>query len=115
MSNMENVDHTHPHTDEPFGEAFRRGPDVAADGGRDSSRRRQTQSDGSERFDGTRTSSERSSDGSRDSGSESRDAPEDAEEQKTDDEEMEDVDHESPNEGANRTFERGTEGRDESV
>ena len=73
---MENVDHTHPHTDEPFGDAFRRGPDVAADGGE-------------------RRSNE--------------------EAQPTDSEEMEDVDHESPNEGANRTFERGTEGRDESV
>ncbi|MFB6074497.1 MAG: hypothetical protein ABEJ89_05750 [Haloarculaceae archaeon] len=30
---MRDVDHTHPHTDEPFGAAFRRGPDVAADGG----------------------------------------------------------------------------------
>ncbi|SFS05956.1 hypothetical protein SAMN05216559_2950 [Halomicrobium zhouii] len=78
MSNMQDVDHTHPHTDEPFGAAFRRGPDVAADGG------------------------ERT-------GSESTD------EQQTDDEAMEDVDHESPTEGANRTFERGTEGRDESV
>ena len=74
MSEMQDVDHTHPHTDEPFGGAFRRGPDVAADGGKRAA---------------------------------------DAEER--DDETMEDVDHESPTEGANRTFERGTEGRDESV
>jgi len=77
MSTMQDVDHTHPHTDEPFGAAFRRGPDVAADGGE-------------------RESSDRAE-----------------EEQRTETEAMEDVDHESPTEGANRTFERGTEGRDE--
>jgi len=78
MSEMQDVDHTHPHTDEPFGAAFRRGPDVAADGGE-------------------------------------RNGSESADEQQPDEESMEDVDHESPTEGANRTFERGTEGRDESV
>jgi hypothetical protein len=73
---MEDVDHTHPHTDETFGQTqtFRRGAVVAADGGRD----------------------------------ESADAEED-------DETMEDVEHESPSEGANRTFERGTEGRTDTV
>jgi hypothetical protein len=84
MSKMHDVDHTHPHTDEPFGSAFRRGPTVAADGGE-------------------RSSSERSSDG----------GEADAEDEET--EQMEDVDHESPSKGADRAFERGTEGRDESV
>ena len=40
------------------------------------------------------------------------DAESDAE---TDGETMEDVEHESPSEGANRTFERGTEGRTDTV
>jgi len=31
------------------------------------------------------------------------------------DEAMEDIDHEAPGEGVNRTYERGTEGRDETV
>jgi len=75
MSKMNDVDHTHPHTDEPFGAAFRRGPTVAADGGE-------------------------------------AEAEDDAVDT---DETMEDVDHESPSEGATRVFERGTEGRDESV
>jgi len=66
---MRDVDHTHPHTGEPFGDAFW-SPAVAADGG----------------------------------------APDDA------DDAMRDVDHESPDdEGADRVFERGTEGRTESV
>jgi hypothetical protein len=30
---MDDVDHTHPHTNDGFGEAFQRGPDIAADGG----------------------------------------------------------------------------------
>jgi len=98
MSEMNDVDHTHPHTDEPFGAAFRRGPTVAADGG--------------ERSNGSRSSSERSSDGGRDSGTESRRADADDE---VDAETMGDVDHESPSEGATRAFERGTEGRTDSV
>ena len=69
---MGDIDHTNPHTDEPFVRTYRRGPVVAADGGE-------------------------------------RDAAE--EEPET----MEDVPHDSPNDGANRTFERGREGRDESV
>jgi hypothetical protein len=70
---MQDVDHTHPHTDEPFGGVFGRGPEVAADGGR-------------------------------------ADAAEDSERT------METVDHEPPTgEGANPAFERGTEGRDETV
>jgi len=70
MTKMRNVDHTHPHTGEAFGDAFW-GPAVVADGGQP-----------------------------------------DAE--VTD--EMRDVDHESPDdEGADRVFERGTEGRTESV
>jgi hypothetical protein len=67
---IKDIDHTNPHTDEPFVETFRRGQVVAADGGHPDA---------------------------------------------TDDETMEDVTHTSPNEGANRTFERGTEGRDETV
>ena len=89
MSKMNDVDHTHPHTNEPFGSAFRRGPTVAADGG--------------ERSEGSRTSSERSSDGG------------EADAEPETDETMEDVDHESATEGATRSFERGTEGQDESV
>jgi len=69
---MKDVDHTNPHTDETFGAAFQRGPDVAADGGR-------------------------------------------ADAERTDDQ-MSDVDHEPPEgEGANPAFERGTEGRADSV
>ena len=30
---MRDVDHTHPHTNDAFGDAFARGPAVAADGG----------------------------------------------------------------------------------
>ncbi|MFB6130144.1 MAG: hypothetical protein ABEJ28_04915 [Salinigranum sp.] len=30
---MADVSHTHPHTGETFGDAFRRGPTIAADGG----------------------------------------------------------------------------------
>jgi len=74
MSNMRDVDHTHPHTNESFGAAFRRGPTVAADGGE--------RSDADEAVDA---------------------------------ETMADVDHESPSEGATRAFERGTEGRTDSV
>ena len=76
-------DHTHPHTDEPFVEPFRRGRRVAADGG------------------------ER--DAAADVGVEDDVGPEE------DPETMADVTHDSPNEGTNRTFERGREGRDESV
>jgi len=70
---MSDVDHTNPHTDETFGAAFRRGPDVAADGGR-------------------------------------------ANAEDTDEQTMDDVDHEPPEgEGANPAYERGTEGRADSV
>ena len=65
---MRNVDHTNPHTNEPFGPTFYSNKAVAADGGHE-----------------------------------------------TTDETMADVSHESPNEGATRSFERGTEGRDETV
>ncbi|WP_135303114.1 hypothetical protein [Haloarcula amylovorans] len=75
-STMGDVDHTHPHTNETFGAAFKRGPAVAADGG------------------------ERSSE---------HDAEDEA------DETMADVDHEAPGEGVTRAYERGTEGRDETV
>ena len=111
MTEMKDVDHTHPETADSFGDAFRRGPDVAADGG--------------ERSEGPRTSSERSSDGSRDSLRESRNER-DAETNDEDDEEeettdrvatatMEDVDHTTDDDGVDRTFERGTEGRSDAV
>ncbi|WP_276272108.1 hypothetical protein [Haloarcula litorea] len=67
---MGEVDHTHPHTNDTFGNPFQRGPAVAADGG---------------------------------------------EAEEPTDETMEDVDHESPGEGVDRAYERGTEGRDETV
>ena len=66
---MKDVDHTHPHTNDTFGNAFTRGPAVAADGGEPSER--------------TAT--------------------------------MADVDHESADEGVDRAYERGTEGREETV
>ncbi len=74
MTEMGDIDHTNPYTDEPFVETYRRGPVVAADGG------------------------ER-----------------DAAEEETDDETMADVPHTSPNEGTNRTFERGGENQDDTV
>ncbi|MEF8786591.1 MAG: hypothetical protein V5A45_11715 [Haloarculaceae archaeon] len=84
---MKDVDHTHPHTNEPFGELHNRGAVVAADGGRDEqSRSRQAKPDGGHPGD-----------------------------DETETERMEDVSHEPPSEGANRAFERGTEGRDETV
>jgi len=85
---MKDVDHTHPHTDSAFGNAFTRGPAVAADGGEPS--------------DARRTSSEPRSDGGQ------ADADETTET-------MADVDHESTDEGVDRAYERGTEGRDEIV
>jgi len=72
MTEMRDVDHTHPHTDEPFGELHNRGAVVAADGGEPDSADEATAT-------------------------------------------MEDVNHETPTDGANRVFERGTEGRDETV
>ncbi|MEF8781681.1 MAG: hypothetical protein V5A39_01660 [Haloarculaceae archaeon] len=74
MTQMGDIDHTNPYTDDPFVQTYRRGQIVAADGGE-------------------------------------RDATEDEE----DPDKMEDVPHTSPNDGTNRTFERGKEGRDESV
>ncbi len=87
---MKDVSHTNPYTDESFGETvvFRRGQTVAADGG--------------ERTDGSRSSSGRRSDGGR---------REESEKQT-----MKDVSHTPPTgDGAMRVFERGTEGRDETV
>ncbi len=69
---MKDVDHTHPHTDEPFGELHNRGAVVAADGGNPESAENATET-------------------------------------------MEDVNHEPPADGANRAFERGTEGRTDTV
>ena len=74
------IDHTNPHTDEPFVETFRRGQVVAADGGE------------------------------RDAVDPEGVDPEDAEAGT-----MEDVVHEAPTDGANRTFERGKKDRDETV
>jgi hypothetical protein len=75
MTQMGDIDHTNPYTDDPFVQTYRRGQIVAADGGE-------------------------------------REAA-DEDDENTD--KMEDVPHTSPNDGANRTFERGQEGRDESV
>ncbi|MEF8814127.1 MAG: hypothetical protein V5A55_09950 [Halovenus sp.] len=65
---MKDIDHTNPHTDEPFGPTYHNRRAVAADGGQD-----------------------------------------------TRDEQMKDIEHEPPNDGPKRAFERGTEGRDETV
>lgn len=89
---MKTVDHTHPDTDRPFGEqvVFARGPTVAADGGK----RARASEDEHERVE---------------------DASDDEEARKTDGKQMKDVDHEPPNEAeANRVFERGREGRDDT-
>ena len=82
---MKAVDHTHPDTGRPFGEAvvFARGPTVAADGGA-----RGAEND------------------------HEADADEEEESAETGRMRMKDVDHESPDESdANRVFERGEEGR----
>ena len=100
---MSTVDHTHPDTGRPFGDAvvYRRGPTVAADGG---------ESERSEHE--PRRSAERSDGGTRPSAD---DHETDAETDEADGDRMKDVDHEPPNEAdANRVFERGNEGRDET-
>jgi hypothetical protein len=84
---MKDVDHTHPHTDGAFGNAFTRGPAVAADGGEPSR--------------GRRASSDPRSDGGTDADETT--------------ETMAEVDHESADEGVDRTYERGTEGRTDTV
>ena len=87
---MGDIDHTNPHTDEPFVETFRRGQVVAADGGE-----RDAADIDPEGVD-----------------------PKDAEAgtiEGVEPETMEDVVHEAPTDGAKRTFERGNEGRDETV
>ncbi|MBX0285256.1 hypothetical protein [Haloarcula salinisoli] len=84
---MKDVDHTHPHTDSAFGSAFTRGSAVAADGGEPS--------------DGRRASSEPRSDGGKEADETTQT--------------MADVDHESAADGVDRAYERGTEGRDETV
>jgi hypothetical protein len=82
---MKGVDHTHPDTDRPFGEQV-----VFARGPT-------VAADGGARGESEADTEER----------------EDAEE--TDEKRMKDVDHEPPNEAeANRVFERGNEGRDET-
>jgi len=85
---MAEVSHVNPHTGRPFGATavFGRGPRIATDGG---------QSEGPP-----------------------EDAPEagTAPDEEGDEETMADVSHTPPNgDGANRVFERGTEGRDETV
>jgi hypothetical protein len=85
-TNMKAVDHTHPDTGRPFGEAvvYQRGPTVAADGGA--------------RGDGEADAEET-----------------DEDTEATDEMRMKDVDHEAPDKSdANRVFERGTEGRDDT-
>ena len=86
MTEMHSVDHTNPHTGEAFVATLQRGVLVAADGG------------------------ERAAGPAADEAETAADASRDA-----DEEVMEDVAHESETEGANRSFERGTEGKDESV
>ncbi|PSP72856.1 hypothetical protein BRC86_11340 [Halobacteriales archaeon QS_3_64_16] len=82
---MGDVDHTHPHTDAPFGAAiaYKRGPTIVADGGEPGP------AEGSEESEATA-------------------------ENKGADERMSDVDHAPPNdETVNRVHERGGEGREE--
>jgi hypothetical protein len=98
---LRDISHTNPYTDESFGErvqVFDRGTTIAADGGHES--------------DGNVTSSDPRSDGGADPAEDETESSEQAER-----ETMEDVDHEPPNEsdGANRVYERGTEGKDDSV
>jgi hypothetical protein len=77
MTEMREVDHTHPHTNTAFGRTFRHGGvAVAADGG---------------------------------------EAGAGSAEDSTEEPTMADVSHEPPNEGASRSFERGTEGRTDTV
>jgi len=92
---MADVSHTNPYTDRSFGDAmvFHRGA-VAADGG--------------ERDVGPRSSSDQRSNSGR---AEGEDAAEEAEPDT-----MEDVSHEAPDgDSPQRTFERGTEGRTDTV
>jgi hypothetical protein len=90
---MDDVDHTNPYTGGAFGDAvaFRRGA-VAADGG--------------ERSNGARPSSDRSDGGERGDGGDSD----------TDRQTMKEVSHTAPtDDGPQRAFERGTEGRTDTV
>lgn len=88
---MKTVDHTHPDTGRPFGEAvvYQRGPTIAADGGARASE-------------------------------DEHEAVEDANgdeevEHEMAGKQMKDVDHKPPEETeANRVFERGSEGRDDA-
>ena len=86
------VDHTHPHTDAPFGAAiaYKRGPTIVADGGKPGpAEGAETDAEGSEESEATA-------------------------ENKGADERMSDVDHAPPNdETVNRVHERGGEGREE--
>ena len=84
MTEMKDVDHTHPETADSFGDAFRRGPDVAADGGE---RDAETNDE-----DDEEETTERAATAT-----------------------MEDVDHTTDDDGVDRTFERGTEGRSDAV
>ncbi|WP_256687042.1 hypothetical protein [Halococcus qingdaonensis] len=123
---MSTVDHTHPDTGRPFGDAvvYRRGPTVAADGGESERsehepRRSAERSDGGERTNGSRTTEDGTSSGSeRDGHEETTDAETDANadaDEPVDGERMKDIDHEPPTQAEpNRVFERGTEGRDDA-
>ena len=92
MTEMRDVDHTHPETADSFGDAFRRGPDVAADGGE----RDAEPADDNENDTATETAT-------------------DAETSDAVDATMDEVDHTSAAEGVDRSFERGTEGRSDAV
>jgi hypothetical protein len=109
MTEMASIDHTNPFTDEPFAATFRRGVVVVADGGeRGAGREDQvTPTDEATATDGVTPTNDGGPSGDR---RPSRDSRRDVAE-----EEMEDVEHESPTDGAVRSFERGTEGRDRTV
>lgn len=119
---LADVDHTHPHTDEAFGEAvvYRRGPVVAADGGRTGVADEPESTDDPEAVDGAGTAAV---DGAtnRDGGHRVEDGASEAEtdpdraddaDDGRDRDRMADVDHVPPDgDEVNRVHQRGDEGR----
>ena len=106
------ISHTHPDTGEAFGAAiaYKRGPVVAADGGREPDGswvgQAAKRSDGGEREAVDRGSSEDEAGEDGETGEERIDANEE--------ERMRDIDHAPPDDGdVNRVYERGGEGRPE--
>ena len=102
MTSMRDVAHTNPHTGETFVATFQRGVTVAADGGE---RGAGPEDEGGEEHEDEQQEDEREA-GEERTAAAARNAEEEV---------MEDVAHESETEGANRSFERGTEGKEESV